>query len=1308
MQNHYTNKICYAIILVLITYFSGEISSQTPDAWKIDRAFINPVFIENRGQFDRPDEQAHAGIRFGMESGALKIYFAPNRLFFHQIIQEPRHTGDKEAKEIREESERQVERYGKVAHPERFEKMIKDLSSFVDIEWIGANPSARFEPLIPRADHYSYAVGQNGVYRPVIARSYEKLICRDLYPNIDVEYSFGEQAGRSGLKYTIIVRPGGDPHLIRMKYNGTRSLSKDAAGNIIGELSAGSISDQAPDICYSGNTSNPVKASFSVNDGIVSFELAWYDPSSILVIDPFISLWSNSPNFQTTNSGYTIRIDFNRNVYVMGGGIPTGNPPFGGRNYEVKKFNPAGALQWTAITQAPSFGAYGDMLVLPSGKAIVGHAFGNGGTLFLLNPANGAITVRNTTPGNEPGWRFAYNLTANNNVVWMGGGSNNGAHLYRTDTNVTTVALFNPWVNAGNTEDICYLAMDPAGAFLYTTNATNSSPNSSTTAPKMVKVATGTPGTAVWTVNERTLMMEIGQGSFMNGGASGIGRGWATGVNGMVVCGNSVYTYDGRILREISTATGAVTDSIVTGGQFDKHSGIDADNCCRIYIGDSKRVIRYKTNPLTLDALIPVTDEVYDLRLDPQQKDMLYVTGKGFVQKIDSLGPCSLLPTVSTQGANLCAGSCATLTASTISGTPPYTYNWSPSAQTGASVTVCPTVTTSYTVTVTDALGNTDSDTAIVTINPSAAASVTAPVTICQGNAFTLTASGGGTYSWNTGATTSSINVTPTASTNYSVIVTAPGGCKDTAFTSVTVTPNISPTVNPSIICLGDSAVITASGGTNYSWNTGGTTASIVVYPTATTSYTVLITAGSCSATAVATVTVTSSITATISGSTNLCLGQSATLTAAGGSSYSWSTGATSTSIVISPTTGTTYSLIAASGSCADTTSINVVVNPPPIATASPNLTICAGFPATLTAAGGTLYSWSSGATGSALTVNPVSNTGYTVTVTDANGCSDTASVSVAVIASPTVTIAGNSMICIGQSATLSASGAPSYSWSNGSTASSIVVTPATSTTYTVIGTNANGCTHSSVLNLTVNLIPAAMTTGNQTICAGDATSLAASGGTTYSWSTGSTGSIIAISPAQSTTYSVIVSSGGCSDTASATIFVQPQPTAGTGPGATINIGETATLSASGGGTYSWTPSAGLSCTNCQNPIASPATTTQYCVYVRDSVNCIDSACVTVIVDIRCFPVYLPNAFSPNGDEENDVLYVIGNCLETMKLRIYNRWGELVYEGTDPKQGWDGNFRQKQEDTGVFVYTLEYTLIDGKSGTKKGNISLLR
>ena len=149
-------------------------------------------------------------------------------------------------------------------------------------------------------------------------------------------------------------------------------------------------------------------------------------------------------------------------------------------------------------------------------------------------------------------------------------------------------------------------------------------------------------------------------------------------------------------------------------------------------------------------------------------------------------------------------------------------------------------------------------------------------------------------------------------------------------------------------------------------------------------------------------------------------------------------------------------------------------------------------------------------------------------------------------------------------------------------------------------------------------------------------------------------------------------------------------------------------LNGTGGATYSWAPSTGLSCSNCQNPIASPTVTTIYTLTVTDANGCTDSDTVTVFVDIACGEVYAPNAFSPNADNQNDVYYVRGNCVKYLDFQIYNRWGEKVFYTADVANGWDGTWRGKPCEAAVFTYFLKATLFDGTEIERQGNISLVK
>jgi gliding motility-associated-like protein len=160
-----------------------------------------------------------------------------------------------------------------------------------------------------------------------------------------------------------------------------------------------------------------------------------------------------------------------------------------------------------------------------------------------------------------------------------------------------------------------------------------------------------------------------------------------------------------------------------------------------------------------------------------------------------------------------------------------------------------------------------------------------------------------------------------------------------------------------------------------------------------------------------------------------------------------------------------------------------------------------------------------------------------------------------------------------------------------------------------------------------------------------------------------------------------------------------------------VQVGSEKILDAGGGASYTWTPATGLSCQFCASPIASPAETTQYCVIAKQN-NCSDTACTEVFV--TCFDedrdLSVPNAFTPNGDGENDQFCLQGwdVCSRYFNIYIFNRWGEKVFESDDPLFCWTGKFRGETLNTDVYVYSISATFSDNFAITRKGNITLIR
>jgi PKD repeat protein len=328
---------------------------------------------------------------------------------------------------------------------------------------------------------------------------------------------------------------------------------------------------------------------------------------------------------------------------------------------------------------------------------------------------------------------------------------------------------------------------------------------------------------------------------------------------------------------------------------------------------------------------------------------------------------------------------------------------------------------------------------------------------------------------------------TPSTSTaqNPSVAYTAAGTYTATLMsasssgTSTAVSQTIAVIAKPVVaststsVCAGSSATITASGASTYVWSSGATTAALAATPTINTSYTVIGTAATgCTNSAVGTLSVTA-LPIVAATSTAICIGGSATLTGSGASTYSWNTGATTSTISVTPTTNTSYTVTGtATSGCKNTAVGSVNVNALPNVTVT-SATICAGSTGTLMASGASTYAWNTGATGANLVASPTSNTNYTVTGTSAAGCVKSAIATIVVGSAPVITV-NSSTICAGSTATLSASGVNSYTWSTGANTSAITSNPTSTTVYTVSG-NLVGCSTgaSQTATITVNTLPA-------------------------------------------------------------------------------------------------------------------------------------------------------------------------------------------------------------------------------------------
>ena len=440
-----------------------------------------------------------------------------------------------------------------------------------------------------------------------------------------------------------------------------------------------------------------------------------------------------------------------------------------------------------------------------------------------------------------------------------------------------------------------------------------------------------------------------------------------------------------------------------------------------------------------------------------------------------------------------------------------------------------------------------------VTITPTVVASASSS-SICSGSSTSLSASGAASYTWNPGAIAgANILVTPTITTTYSV-TGSNGSCTDTKTITITVNPNptITAIVSPTNICAGSSATLSSSGATSYTWNPGALTGgTVTVTPTSTTLYTVTAAnAFGCSSSNTVNLIVTPVPTVSISVPlVTICAGQTATLTGSGATSYTWLPGASNGTTLTTPlNASTTFTLIGSNGLCQSTATVTLNPSPNPTITAlaSPT-TVCAGSNLTLTASGANTYSWNPiAATGSLVVTTPTINTTYTVVGTDGVGCVGQTTINVNVSPVPTLTASSSATsICAGTTVTLTANGSGTYTWNpTGLNTATITDTPTITTTYTVSSDNAFGCIGTSTITVVVNTVPTLTVSPiNATVCSGFATTLTATGATSYTWlPSGNTTSATVETPTVNTTYTVIGANGVCASSTTVDVFVTPLP----------------------------------------------------------------------------------------------------------------------------------------------------------------------
>jgi len=691
-------------------------------------------------------------------------------------------------------------------------------------------------------------------------------------------------------------------------------------------------------------------------------------------------------------------------------------------------------------------------------------------------------------------------------------------------------------------------------------------------------------------------------------------------------------------------------------------------------------------------------------------------------------------------------------------GTSPYQYQWNPTGVTTPIVGNLPAG--NYQVTVTDANGCIRSAPVFVNQPQALNLQMQSSPALCHGAASGSAAvsvtggTSGYSYAWlpaGTGGNAAAAN--NIAAGNYSVTVTDAHGCLET--NTIAVSEPAALNAIPSMVSArchlssDGSASVAVQGGTApyaYLWSPGGSTGNSAANLSAGNYSVAISDAHGCVLNSVVSVSAPAALALASIASPALCHGNSngsATVSASGGTApytYAWSPSGGSLAHASQLAAGTYSVLVTDDHGCTQTSTATVTQPSPLLLNAAGSATLCIGQSTGITsgATGGTApysFLWNNGITTSSQNVHPVSTTAYSVTVTDANGCSTAQQAVLVTVLPPLDVIAsGNSNLCAGMTSHLSAvatggNGVYSYVWDDGSFGNTLTVTPSVTTTYTVTATDGCGTPPASdLVQLRVNPLPAvAFTPQSMQGCSPLAVQFQdasnAGPGATFLWnfgdSTSQTGSSPSHTYANPGTYTVslqVTSAHGCRGqlTKPRMISVHPNPVASfIQSDHAVKLLENQiefTSTGQGASTYAWDFGDGTY-SSLENPIHHYDDTGTFMItlVVTTQFGCQDITYGWLKVS-EGFTIYIPNAFTPNGDGANDGFIALGTGWTGYDMWILDRWGGKIYHSVSESQPWDGTHygNGEQCQVGVYEYVIRVSDSSGRQHQFTGHVTLVK
>jgi len=431
-----------------------------------------------------------------------------------------------------------------------------------------------------------------------------------------------------------------------------------------------------------------------------------------------------------------------------------------------------------------------------------------------------------------------------------------------------------------------------------------------------------------------------------------------------------------------------------------------------------------------------------------------------------------------------------------------------------------------------------------------------------------------------------------------------------------------------------------------------------------------------------------------------ICEGDTVSFTGSGGVSYTWDNGVTEGVPFIVSSTATFTVTGTDDNGCTNTDSVVITTLQLPSISSGGDQTICDGDTVTLSGSGGISYTWDNGLSDGVPFTLPATTT-YTVTGTDANGCTNTDYATITVNLNPSVDAGNDQTICEGSPITLSGTGASSYVWNNG-VSDGTQFNPTVTTTYAVIGTDASGCSATDSVTITVSTSLNVIAGADTTICEGESITLTAAGAVNYAWDNGVTDGI-SFTPLNTTTYIVVgTDNNNCEGTDTVSVFLNPSPNLS---GTTTDISQGADgaidIDVIGGTppfVYDWDMD-GLGDFDDDEDLYNLDAGT-YMLVVMGNEGCKDTLILIISedTDVTANPL-----LSPNGDGINDVWLIDGlSNYPQCKVNVLNRWGQVLFSSVGYSTPWDGTYNGTLLPVSDYFYIIDF----GDGTVNKGTITI--